>query len=96
MYFDCAVEDEASTTTEPSTDQEQSGGQGWGSGLGQGMGRARGQGMGSSSGHGQDVGSGLGQVWPSGLPEGLPDDAGESDGMLCYGIFPAESVYKPI
>ena len=41
----------------------------------------RGQGMGS--GHGQAIGSGLGQERSSGLPVGLPDDVGESDGMLC-------------
>ena len=43
---------------------------------------------------GQGWGRGLGQGGPSGHPVGLPDDVGESDGMLCYGIFPAESLYK--
>ena len=66
MYVGCAVEDEASTTTEPSVDPQQY--------------HSRGQGMGT--GHGQDTGSGLGQGGPSRHPVGLPDDVGESDGML--------------
>ena len=93
MYFDGAVEDEASVTTKPSTDHEQSRVDGQDTGrrfgdifsggrrVGQEMGDGRGEGMGS--GYGQDTGSGLGQGGPSGPPGGLPDDVGKSDGMLC-------------
>ena len=113
VYFDCAVEDEASVTTETSVDDEQSRGRGqdirrrlgeitsstrgrgqsWGRGLGHEMGRGRGQGMGS--GHGQGLGSGLGQGGPSGHPAGLPDDVGESEGMLCYSIVLVKLINRP-
>ena len=100
MYVDCAVEDQASITTEPTEPEEAQGhGQTTGRRLGviTSQGRVVGQEVrhgpdhGMGSGHGQELGSGLGQVGPSGLPVGLPDDVEESDGMLCYGIFPAES-----
>ena len=84
VYFHCAVEDEASVTTEPSVDYEQS------RGHGQDIRRGRGE---MRTGYGHDIGRGLGQGGPSGLPAGLPDDVGESDGMLYYGVFPTESIY---